>query len=93
MDIKTMKYVYLITLLLILIYFIIQQTGCVMSTGCFGRFLGIALGTLAGSLVGAYPYLILRRLLLKMNFPNKVELFGFIIYTMIIISAVRSVPR
>ena len=87
MDIRLKKYVYITLLLLVLVYFLQKETGNL------GSFLGMMLGTVGGGVVAVYPYLILRRLFLKMGFPSKVELLSFIIYTMIIISAVRSIPK
>jgi hypothetical protein len=78
-------------------YFSIQETGAglsvLLSAGWIGRIVGGLLGTLAGGVIAVYPYLIIRRIFLKIGFPSRAELIGFILYTMIIIVAIRQIPR
>lgn len=97
MQEKTKKYLWVGLLFSILLYFIIQETGAGLSAFAsaewIGSMTGSMLGTLAGAVIAVYPYLILRRILLKIGFPGKVELAGFILYTMIIITAIRQIPK
>ena len=97
MQEKTKNYLWLGLLFLILLYFTIQATGvglnALLSAEWLGRIAGGLLGTWAGGLIAVYPYLILRRIFLKIGFPSKSELIGFILYTMIIITAIRQIPK
>lgn len=84
---KAKRNIYLFLLLLVLMYFMLQETTNI------GALIGTGFGTFASALIAVYPYLILRRLFLKINFPPKLDFFSLVIFAMIIISAVRNIPK
>ena len=93
---KIRRLVFIIALVCILLYFMIQETGAgiaLCSFGWLGCISGRILGTLAGGAIAVYLYLLVRRVALKLHLPKGIELWGFILYTMIVITAVRQIPR
>jgi len=94
---KSSKYAYVVVLFLILLYFTMAgfkaDVGALISPPFIGRMLGRITGTFASGLICVYPYLIMRRIFLKIGFPSKAELIGLILFSMIIITAVKNIPK
>ncbi len=95
----TRHHIFRSMLVIIFFYFISKETGCVWNViinnpgGCLGGMLGSAVGTFIGGAFALYPYLIVRKLLLKINFPEYSEIINLILYSAIVISAIRSIPK
>ncbi|MFH0771330.1 MAG: hypothetical protein V1933_01780 [Candidatus Omnitrophota bacterium] len=97
MDEPRRKWIFIIILICILLYFSMQEKGAstsvLSSAEQIAYKLGAMLGNFASGAVAVLLYALIRKWILKIKFPVNFELLGLIIYTTIIITAVRQMPK
>ena len=104
MGINLKKYIFSFILLVIWLYFLLKETGCYLldwagnPSECAGRGIGILIGNLVSGVLAAFIFVFIKSFLdvllwEKKEFPSKIEMINFILYSLILISVISGMGR